>query len=77
MVLTLSYVLVLLAERKHIIGVGTIHGRSFIYKIKSKGPKTIPCGIPLLTKRNSEYTPIMVTQCDVLPRKFLIHDKSS
>ena len=39
--------------------------------------KTVPCVIQLLTRRNSEYSPFMVTQCDLLLRKFSIHDKSS
>ena len=58
-------------QRKKNIGAGIIDGRSFINKIRSKGPKTVPCETPFLTGRNPEYSPFMDTQCNLLLRRYL------
>ena len=38
-------------------------GRSLMYKMKSKGAKTDPCGTPILTVRQSESTLPNLTHC--------------
>ena len=49
MVLILPYALAQYANKKHLVGAGIIDSKSFIHKIKSKKPKTVPCGTSLLT----------------------------
>ena len=47
---------------------GTCKGRSLIYRQKSTGPKTDPCGTPYLTTTSEEYEPWTKTRCILLSR---------
>ncbi len=48
-------------------------GKSFMYKMKSKGPRTLPCVTPLTILQRSESTPQTLTCWDLFSRKELIH----
>ena len=41
--------------------------------INSKGPKTVPCGIPLRTFLDPDSAPFILTCCTLLHKKASIH----
>ena len=52
-----------------------ISGKSLIKIINNKGPKTVPCGIPLRTlfETDNTPTPFILTCCSLWHKKALIH----
>ena len=46
-------------------------GRSFRYRIKSRGPKTVPCGTPKVTVIDEEETPSRTTCCVLIVKIFV------
>ena len=48
---------------RNVVAVLTAFGRSLVYKAKSMGPSTEPCGIPCATLVFSEGTPLITVYC--------------
>src|SRR3989442_15912367 len=48
-------------------------GKSLMKIINNKGPKTVPCGIPLRTLFDPDNTPFILTCCILLHKKASIH----
>ena len=47
---------------RNVVAVLTAFGRSLVYKAKSMGPSTEPCGIPCATLVFSECAPLIILQ---------------
>ena len=66
-------ILVSSANKYKNVSLSTTHGKSFIYFTKSKGPMTLPCGIPLVTGAVSDNVSLIQTCCVRFAKKDFIH----
>ena len=55
--------MVVSSAHRNVVAVLTVFGRSLVYKAKSMGPSTEPCGIPCATLVYSEGTPLITVYC--------------
>jgi len=55
----------------------TDSGRSLTNTTNTKGPRTLPCGMPDKTSLNSDSVPFTTTRCFRRERKSLIQDRTS
>ena len=51
------------------IGEDTVNGKSLIYRMKSRGPKTEPYGTPDWTGDHSDEQLLIITCCCLVVRK--------
>ena len=61
---------------RNVVAVLTVFGRSLVYKAKSMGPSTKPCGIPCANLVFSEGTPLITVSVSythlTLPTKRIV-----
>ena len=61
------------ANKNTWLSLSTTSGRSFIYKTKSMGPRTLPCGIPLVTGDEVDFVLFMTTHWVLFDKNESIH----
>src|SRR5437867_9311115 len=67
------YTFALSANKNILLRLLQTSGKSLMKIIINKGPKTVPCGIPLRTLFDPDNTPFILTCCILLHKKASIH----